>query len=620
VIDQVINGILTPWGRRCSAAQKESAQAKYVEDAKLIENFHTPDKLKQVAYNQYLELVTIHRAVCVEKAHELTSAMLFKATSCVITGWYTNAPPGRSMELQTLPRKTVDEFLDAEDAEHFSYTNYKTFRIYGAGGKWVCPANRQAFSLYRGIVDAAPHLFADADPENFYFFQKQTISVHTCLRSASATEKLDPPLKVNLARKVYAVWAKLNKTTTHKGEDADDLFAKVARSDKHKVSTAAGIYGAITPAEDARLSKHCFHRLMGEPIPFPSLSDWERHGRSLDDVMARCRGGDVDQDAGEGEEEEQDIEELVDNGGDEAIDEWADVLGADASAVERAAVVGPNPRGVMKPKAASRARGNATSAPDAQLDADATPRAASEEPQTSGGSCGAAFVDPHSFVRMAPVCNVGNNSDVAPGAGPERQDHAPPPASARFRLVGQCDEGEVAPGVERELEALLDTAMDAHAEADGQKGAPGEALSHVGVGGAEARRTGAAHGRHVKKDKKDKKDKTNKKEKKDKGEGARDDDEQLSQHDQQTIWKHSAASRGDGFLSAEKKFIVKMSRRMQKSADDIPSKNDIGKIISIGIARSILTQSSETDHEYYERVRHFIRKFLKMASISKDVD
>jgi hypothetical protein len=328
IIDQVINGVLSPWGKRCSASQKESAQAKYVEDAKLIASFHTPQRLKQVAHNQYLELVAIHRAVCVDKTHELTDAILFKATSCVIAGWYTNAQPGRSMELQTLPRKTVDEFLAAEDVEYFSYSNYKTFRIYGAGGKWVCPANRQAFSLYREIVDTAPHLHAGADPENSYFFQRQTISVHTCLRSASVTEKLDPPLKVNLTRKVYAVWAKLNKTTAHDGEDAEDLFAKVARSDKHKFGTAAAIYGAITPEEDARLSKHCFYRLMGEPVPFPSTSDWETHGRSLDDVMSRCRGEDVGQGAEEGEEEELDIESLVGNYDDEAVDEWADVLGA----------------------------------------------------------------------------------------------------------------------------------------------------------------------------------------------------------------------------------------------------------------------------------------------------
>ena len=152
--------------------------------------------------------------------------------------------------------KTATEFLATKDKEWFPFDNYKTFATYCTGGKLVFPGNKQAMVLYEEILATDPELLAIIDIEDAYFFQKQPISVHTLLRSVSLVEQLDPPLKVNLARKAFAVWAKLNKTTEHQGESASDLFAKVARMDKHRFSTADKIYGAITPEEDAKLAKH----------------------------------------------------------------------------------------------------------------------------------------------------------------------------------------------------------------------------------------------------------------------------------------------------------------------------------------------------------------------------
>ncbi len=325
MVDQLITGHLSPWSKRCYAAHKESLAKKYEADAKLVEKYHKPDELKKVAYSKYLDLMTIHNAVCVEKTHQLTQPMLFKATSCVITGFYTNAPPGRSMELEALPRKTVDEFLDTEGTEHFPFSKYKTVTTYGTGGKWVNAANRQALVLYREIVDTAPELGAEKDPGNVYFFKNTT--VHCCLNSVTLAEGLDPPLRVNLMRKVFAVWAKLNKTTEHKGETDENLFAKVARMDKHSPFTADAIYAVITPEEDARLAKHCFLRLMGKPIEFPSSSQWKKNGRALQDVMRKMTYRDDSAD-GEEAEADKDFDELVDHrdDGDDSGDDWGDVL------------------------------------------------------------------------------------------------------------------------------------------------------------------------------------------------------------------------------------------------------------------------------------------------------
>ena len=172
------------------------------------------------------------------------------------------------------------EFLETKNSECIPFSNYKTTKVYGIGGKWVNAPNRQALGMYREILDIAPEFVEDDDPQNIYFFQKQTISVCNCLRAASREEKLYPKLGVNVLRKVVAVWAKLNKTTDNKGESAEELFAKVARADNHLLFTAEKDYAALTPEEHARLSKHCFFRLMGEPQPFPSFNAWKKKGRT----------------------------------------------------------------------------------------------------------------------------------------------------------------------------------------------------------------------------------------------------------------------------------------------------------------------------------------------------
>jgi len=458
MIDQVISGHLTPWSKRCSAAEKASANRKYVEDALLIAKYHTPEALKRVAYSQYLDLITIHRAVCVEKSNKLTPTMLFKATACVITAQYTNAPPGRSMELETLPRQVVDDFLATEGLEWFPYSNYKTFKVYGAGGKWVNAANRQAFVLYRDILDTARDLFVDvAADEAFCFFQKQTVSVHSCLKSVSVAEKLEPHLKVNLMRKAYAVWAKLHKTTEHKGEDAEDLFAKVARMDKHRASTADQIYAAITPEEDARLAKHCFLRLMGEPVSFPSFDTWEKDGRSLEDIMARLSRYDNSSADGE-QEEDKDFDELVGDADEDASDEWADVLEADS-------IQPDDPRNAARPKLAAKAtrkRKHAKVEPcsDNTPTAIATqPDAPTEDGADDGGEArDASDAPPASDPARAYVYNAKQGKfEAKETLTPNILVHEPPRTFKQTHLTDfMVDAGTCDAEAEQELEALLD--------------------------------------------------------------------------------------------------------------------------------------------------------------------
>ena len=123
--------------------------------------------------------------------------------------------------------------------------------------------------------------------------------------------------------------------------------------------------------------------------------------------------------------------------------------------------------------------------------------------------------------------------------------------------------------------------------------------------------------------KKDKNSKTGKKSKKETDQASKEktkdtennaNDERLSESDQFAIWKHGAISRGDGFLESEKEFIVKELRKAQGSATSTPSAPVIQKIIDNGKDRGILFCGWETELQYFEKVRNFIRNFLKLAA------
>ena len=137
MIDRVINGHLKAKRcKRCTAAQKEASTKKYIDDALLM--------------------------------------LLFKATACVITALYTNAPPTRSMKWQSLLDQTITDSVAVEDMDWFAVSKYKTFKTYGNGGKWIHASNRRAIVLYRELLDTKPELRTGVAPEDLLCFQKQT--------------------------------------------------------------------------------------------------------------------------------------------------------------------------------------------------------------------------------------------------------------------------------------------------------------------------------------------------------------------------------------------------------------------------------------------------------------
>ena len=622
MIDQVINGHLMPWSKRCNAGQKEASMKKYNDDALLIEKYHKPYKWKEIALSQYLDLMTIHSAVCRDATHQLTPTLLFKATACVITALYTNAPPTRSMEWQSLLDSTITEFLAVEDLDWFAFSNYKTYKVYGKGGKWIHASNRRAIVIYRELLNTKPEFRAGVSPEDLHFFQKQTISVHSCLKSTSIAEKLDPPLRVNLQRKVWAVWAKLNKTSSHKGvEGAEDLFAKVARSDKHKTSTADNIYAAITPEEDAKLSKHCFLRLMGEPVNFPSVRTWEKSGRSIQYVLARIHGCDTNVACEGGEEEEESVDSnddwkqtmaqvTQDDGAEDEANDWADVLTSDTHAEEHATVDGRDPPLLGRKMSPPDCNGRATNLLGAK---------AKSAPVAEGRA------DPYGGVRIEAraKANVKARSTRNPDLDKTVEPGSVCGTDART-------EGWLAPEGGQQLETTIADAYNTPAESvnesDGAKEVKKKkkkkdkkdkkTCSHTKAGSSSALETNTLH-----------KVKT-----KDKGRKRKDDiithgadvgssvgchaavDDQISETTRRLILMHTMNARGIGLMDGEKEYIVKMLYNIQRNrADYVPGKVEIESIIEGGLCSRELDAGISSKRAYHEKVRNFIRQFVKLV-------
>jgi len=213
MVETVMLGILVPWTKSCTAMKGGRSTMRYTEDAKVIENFHTPKDLNKLAHDLFLELMTIHNAVCVEGGHKCTHTVMFKATSCIVGLLYVNALPSRSMELQSLPTSAIDEFLASSD-DYFEIKMYKTLKYYGLVSTWVCKSNRTAFELYHNIrakylVDGTSSDGEEAAAiDDKLYFQPTPLYVHCHLRSISKAHKLEPQLKTNIMRKAFAVWAR----------------------------------------------------------------------------------------------------------------------------------------------------------------------------------------------------------------------------------------------------------------------------------------------------------------------------------------------------------------------------------------------------------------------------
>ena len=109
-IDQIIEDNLGPWSEVCYKARKEREGRKGDKDAEILSNYHSRDKLKEVALFCYLCLKTIHYHVCDAKDIELNRSLLFKAVSYFVGALYSNTPPSRSMEIETLLTKMVMMF------------------------------------------------------------------------------------------------------------------------------------------------------------------------------------------------------------------------------------------------------------------------------------------------------------------------------------------------------------------------------------------------------------------------------------------------------------------------------------------------------------------------------
>ena len=97
--------------------------------------------------------------------------------------------------------------------------------------------------------------------------------------------------------------------------------------DRHSETVADKIYAALTPKENAKLSEYAFNQIMGKPVEFPTNSQWEVDGVSIEEILNRAteiaRAGDAE----EVEEDFADLLELED-ASEDASEDWTAILPA----------------------------------------------------------------------------------------------------------------------------------------------------------------------------------------------------------------------------------------------------------------------------------------------------
>jgi hypothetical protein len=197
-------------------------------------------------------------------------------------------------------------------------------------------------------------------------------------------------------------------------------------------------------------------------------------------------------------------------------------------------------------------------------------------------------------------------------------DEETPPPSARFHAFNA-----VLPDDEFALKRLLDKATLKEAmsgkkdKTDKKEKKKGKAATKKDEHGVKKKdKNDKADKKEDKKGKKEKKDKKDKKEKKDKT-GADDDKSVLTNYDTIIIWKHGALARGENkLLDSEKEYIVKELRNLQEGLTPqyMPNKAEISKIITSGMEGGLLFDETLEEKAYFEKVRQFVRMFLKLAS------
>ena len=108
-----------------------------------------------------------------------------------------------------------------------------------------------------------------------------------------------------------------------KEKPAHDLFAILAKMDRHSETVADKVYAALTPKAMARLSEYAFTQIIGTPVEFPTDSQWQIDGPSIDEILQRAS---VTSEAAEDAEVEEAFKDLLQL--EDASEDWTAILPA----------------------------------------------------------------------------------------------------------------------------------------------------------------------------------------------------------------------------------------------------------------------------------------------------
>ena len=91
--------------------------------------------------------------------------------------------------------------------------------------------------------------------------------------------------------------------------------------------------------------------------------------------------------------------------------------------------------------------------------------------------------------------------------------------------------------------------------------------------------------------------------------------EPMSQEDQVALWSYQVLARGDPIgTESEMKYLVELLRQVQLTPDEVPKKDKLTWMLLWAAKDGIYIHADEDMQVRYEKLRHFYRQFLKLAS------
>ncbi len=273
--------------KKFSKSRKIGMMRRKEHDGGRLDALPSVAELKDAVKVAMWDLATIAFHCC-QDDKLITTSVLRAANSCMAGIIWLNGYAGRSKEWATLP---VAEVLEAisKGLEYVTCRTHKTYKTYGAIGKYLAPGTWQAVDKFLKVKEHGA--------EDLFFRPTSgsgTPCIQTMLRTFSKVYlPAGKPIAVNLLRKYY-----------HSKVAADESVAMqfMARMDAHTEGVARAVYVANSPAKDSESSKKLVNIVLGGTVVFPEGGVFPELRAVMAKFIGAASDDPVDADSDEGDQ------------------------------------------------------------------------------------------------------------------------------------------------------------------------------------------------------------------------------------------------------------------------------------------------------------------------------